>query len=119
MKVLLVTLVLLASVAVQAQAPTFERGQVVRLRPSTSRPTTILLRVVAIPNDRIRGADSMLYVNDVAVTGFSPDFLTRVSQTSARTIPEGHYFVMGERRVNDDISEHTGLHPAEELERVP
>lgn len=119
MRTLLVTLAVFGSVAVQAQAPTFERGDVVQVRPSETHQTTLLqLRAVAIPNDRVRGEDSTLYVNDAPVMGFSQDYLARAVRTEAQAIPDGHYFVMGEQRVNQDISEYTGLHPAGELERV-
>jgi hypothetical protein len=118
MRVLLVALVLLASTGIQAQAPVFARGQTVRVRPSLADEpvTTLLLTIVAGPNDRIHGADSRLLVNDVAVTGFSPDFIARVSQVPPRTIPAGHYYVMGEQRVNEDISEYWGQHAGTSLE---
>jgi len=34
-------------------------------------------------------------------------------------VPAGHYFVMGERRSNDDIAEYWGVHAVTSLERVP
>jgi hypothetical protein len=59
----------------------------------------MVLKVVAIPNDRIRIDQSAIHVNDVQVTGFSPDFVARVVRAPERApqvVPEGHYFVMGE-----------------------
>jgi hypothetical protein len=81
----------------------------------------MVLRVVAVPNDRIRIDGSSIYVNDVEVTGFSPDFVARVARTPERTpqvLPDGHYFVMGETRTNQDISEYWGQHFGGKLERA-
>jgi hypothetical protein len=89
--------------------------------PSDPQATPLLLKIVAGPHDRIRLDDSAVYVNDVAVTGFTQAFLARVYQTPARTpqtVPEGHYFVMGEQRSNQDISEYWGQHAEGSLERA-
>jgi len=73
--------------------------------------------IASIPNDRIRADDSGVYVNDVAVTGFSRDFLTRFRR-EPQIVPEGHYFLMGEERLNQNITERMGIHPGVDLERV-
>jgi hypothetical protein len=79
----------------------------------------LVLTVVAGPRDRIRLANSTVYVNDVAVSGFSPDLLARVAQDKApQLVPDGHYFVMAEQRSNQDISEYWGQHSAHRLERA-
>jgi hypothetical protein len=59
-------------------------------------------------------------VNDVAVTGFSPEFLARVAQGEPvqQTVPEGHYFVMGEQRSTGRISQYWGQHFGGRLERA-
>lgn len=118
MKALLVALVLLASTGIDAQAPVFERGQTVRVRPSlAAEPVpTLLLTVVAGPGDHLLGIDSRLFINGVEVAGFSPDFIARVSQVQPRTMPEGHYYVMGEQRVNEDVSWYWGQHSGTSLE---
>jgi hypothetical protein len=54
-----------------------------------------------------------LYVNDARVDRFSADFIQRVAATPERIpaqVPPGHYFVMGEQRSNQDISEYWGQH---------
>jgi hypothetical protein len=81
----------------------------------------MVLRVVAVPNDRIRIDNSRIYVNDVEVTGFSPEFVARVAHAPERTpqvLPDGHYFVMGETRTIQDISEYWGQHFGGRLERA-
>jgi signal peptidase I len=106
-----------------AQSAAFQRGEQVRIKaptkPSDPKQSDMVLTVVAVPNDRIRVNDSNIYINDVAVTGFSKDFLARVTRAPERTpqtVPEGHYFVMGEARTNGNISEYWGQHSVTSLE---
>ena len=121
MRTLILTLAVIASATAQAQSPTYQRGNEVRIKaptnPSDPLASPLVLRVVAVPNDRIRVDDSTVYINGVSVVGFSRDFLARVatSQRTPQTVPEGHYFVMGERRVNQDIDEYWGQHSATSL----
>jgi hypothetical protein len=69
--------------------------------------------------DRPGRADARLF--DVEVTGFSPDFVARVVRIPERApqvVPAGHYFLMGEARINQDVSEYWGQHSGERLERA-
>jgi signal peptidase I len=135
MRTLILSLALIGSATIYAQSATFQRGDLVRVLPPTaSEPKTpvidpaalkhsagMVLKVVAIPNDRIRIDKSAIYVNDVQVTGFSPDFVARVVRAPERApqvVPEGHYFVMGEQRINQNISEYWGQHFGGQLERA-
>jgi hypothetical protein len=86
----------------------------VRVR-DVSKPAAF--KVIGIPADRIRADETGVYVNDVAVTGFSREFLTRFKR-SPTIVPNGHYFVLGEQRVNDDISENMSIVPASALEKL-
>jgi len=108
-----------------AQSATFQRGEHVRIKapttPSDPRPSDVPLVVVAVPNDRIRLSASAVFVNDTAITGFSQDFVARVARSQERvpqTVPDGHYFVMGESRTNGDVSEYWGQHSVTSLERT-
>jgi len=119
-----VSLAIVASATLYAQPAPFHRGDLVRVRPAANgsdATTALVLRVVAVPGDRIRIGDATLYVNDVPVSGFSHEFLTRVAQVPERTpqvVPVGHCFVMGEQRTNQDISEYWGQHSELRLERA-
>ena len=111
-----------ASTLTYAQVPSLQRGDLVRVLPGISpsvTATTLVLRVVAVPNDSLRVRDSGLYVNGVQLSGFSPDFLARVAASPERvpqTVPDGHYFVMGEQRSTGNISEYWGQHSGGRLQ---
>ena len=110
---------ILFSQQASAQSAAFQRGD--QVRPKAPGKSDTPLIVVAVGGDRIRLSDSAVYVNDTRVTGFSQDFMARVAGTPARvpqTVPDGHYFVMGEARMNGDISEYWGQHSATSLERT-
>ena len=127
MRTLWLSLVVIASATTYAQSTTFQRGDLVQVLPAASREpmapvldakaaehrSGMVLRVVAIPNDRIRIDRTAIYVNDVPVTGFSPDFVARVVAAPERVpqvVPERHYYVMGEKRTSEDIWEYSGQH---------
>jgi hypothetical protein len=135
MRTLILSLVVIASATTYAQSTTFQRGELVRVLPTApSQPNTpildanaaahrsgMVLKIVAIPNDRIRIDKSAIYVNDVQVTGFSLDFVARVVRAPERApqvVPEGHYFVMGEKRINQNIWEYSGQHFGGQLARA-
>jgi signal peptidase I len=119
----LLLLGVVASVTLQAQTQTYQRGDVVQVRPpvkpSEPKVTPMKLIVVAVPNDTMRIDGKTILVNGAAVTGMSADLLAKVASTPERvpqTVPAGHYFVMGEERANQDITQYWGLHPAARLE---
>lgn len=115
MRTPLIALAVLASTVLQAQSPgTYHRGELVRVR-DVAKPA--VLTIVGIPDDIVQADESGVYINDVAVTGFSRDFLTR--NTWARQVVQmDHYVVMGEERLNQDITEYLGIHPAGRIERA-
>jgi hypothetical protein len=92
----------------------FERGELVRIK-DVKKPGA--LKIVGLPDEIVEANDSGVYIDDVAVTGYSREFTTR-HRLSRQYIPMDHYFVMGEERVSQDISEHLGIHPAETIERA-
>jgi Signal peptidase, peptidase S26 len=121
MRTFLMTLAIFTAVAIHAQPAAFQRGDSVRVRPSSAESRgAIALKIVAVPGDRIRVDSARIFVNDEPVTGFSPEFVGRVAQAprAPDVLPAGHYYVMGERRSNEDISEYWGVHAAVSLERT-
>jgi hypothetical protein len=124
MRALIVGLAIAVSVPAFAQSNALGRGQAVRTKAPTSANegvTAVQLIVVATPGDRLRTDEARLYVNDVVVGGFSTEFMRRVAEQPERVptvLPAGHYFVMGEQRINRDITEYWGIHPEGRLESV-
>jgi hypothetical protein len=101
----------------------FQRGEHVRVKtpskPSDPRESNFAVTVVAIPNDRIRVHDSSLYVNDVAVSGFSQQLLGHVARSkhTPGVVPDGSYFVMGDLQWTvDEVEEYWGTIQATSLE---
>jgi len=122
MRTFSMSLAILAAVSVHAQPAAFQHGESVRVRASSAENrAAIALKIVAVPGDRIRAGAAQVFVNDAPVTGFSPEFVKRVAETprAPEVLPAGHYYVMGERRSNEDISEYWGVHAAVSLERTP
>jgi Signal peptidase, peptidase S26 len=120
-KQFIIVLAVVASASVYAQG-TFSRGQQVRVKsldPTRPPATAMTLTIVGVPNDRVLVSGGALYVNDVRIDRFSPDFIQRVVAAPERVpaqLPPGHYFVMGEQRNNQDISEYWGQHSETSLQ---
>lgn len=121
MRTFVMSLLVVAAVSIHAQPAAFQRGESVRVRQSSGESRAVIpLKIVAVPGDRIRVDEARMFVNDAPVTGFSPEFVTRVAQAprAPDVVPAGHYYVMGEQRSNEDISEYWGVHAAVSLERT-
>jgi len=115
MRIFLIGLALLAAGAVQGQTPgLFKRGELVRVQ-EVKNPAA--LKIVGLPYEIVEANETGVYVDDVAVTGFSPAFLTR-HRLPRQYIPMDHYFVMGEERLAKDVNEHLGIHPTDRIERA-
>jgi len=115
MRKTLLALMIIVATTVEAQAPTYQRGDTVRIK-GLARPGE--LKVIGIPGDYLRNDDTGLSVNGIPVTYFASDFLERFKWQGEKVIPEGHYFVMGTERLNKRVTENVGLHPAADLERM-
>ena len=109
---LLTTVAILVS-TIQAEL-VYQRGDLVKVQ---GMDKSVTLRVVGIPKDRIRADDTGVYVNDMPVTGFSKEFLTRFKR-DPEVVREGYYFLMGERRSGNDITQLAGIFPATALEKA-
>ena len=113
MRTALVALVVLASTALQSQSPgMFRRGELVRVR-DVAKPA--VLTIIGLPDDVVQADESGVYINDMAVTGFSREFLTR-HKWARQVVQMDHYVVMGEERLNQGATDHFGIHPAERIE---
>jgi len=92
-------LVVLACFAAFAQSPEFMRGDHVRILPRSKGPVpTIVLTVVAVPNDWVRSDGFTMYVNDIPVTAFPSEYLAQVAHVwleNPSLIRADSYLVMG------------------------
>jgi hypothetical protein len=114
-RILFIGLAMAAASALAGQTSAlFQRGELVRVR-DVGKPAA--LKIVGLPDEIVEANESGVYIDDVAVTGFSREFLTR-NRLGRQYIPVDHYFVMGEERVEGNISEHLGIHPADTIERA-
>jgi signal peptidase I len=112
--------VVAAVVSVQlahTQAPQFMRGDTVRLVAQENGDPLPDSRIVAIAGDRVQIDRSSLTVNGVAVQGVSTELLQTVAEPWDQLVPEGHYFVIGERGTPNDMVRYYGLIPAKKIVR--
>lgn len=100
-----------------AQTPQYARGDMVRLGAQENGDPLPDSRIVAIAGDRVHIDRSSLTVNGVSVQGISRDLLQTVSEAWDQLVPEGHYFVVGERGTTNDMVRYYGLIPAKKIIR--
>ena len=80
-----------------------QRGDVVVCRYPDRGDTNFVKRIVGLPGDTVQIKDGYLYVNGVKYTEkFLSARMTR--DYGPYTVPEGHYFVMGDNRNNSNDS---------------
>jgi signal peptidase I len=104
-------LVLINKLAYRYGVP--QRGDVVMLYYPLNPDKRFLKRVIAKEGDTIRIADGRVFIND-ALANDQPYVLTsnRGHDTwGPQVVPEGYYFVMGDRRNNSSDSRHWGFVP--------
>jgi hypothetical protein len=120
----MVTISLMVTLGAQEADPVrrYSRGAQVRERivtkPSEPKTVGMIVTVVAVPGDRIRAVGSLVYVNEMPVTGFSKELLARMAKSThlPAVMPENEYLVMGEQVTADDVFNKWGTYAADALE---
>jgi len=83
-----------------------ERGDVIIFNAPDSSDEDFIKRVIGLPGDTVEIKDRTVYVNDVALD--EPYIMSKPSYNMSQiTVPEGHYFVLGDNR-NRSNDSHSG-----------
>ncbi len=83
-----------------------ERGDVIIFNAPDSSDEDFIKRVIGLPGDTVEIKDRTVYVNDVALD--EPYIMSKPSYNMSQiTVPEGHYFVLGDNR-NRSNDSHNG-----------
>ena len=88
------------------------RGDIVMLRYPRKPEKSFVKRVVAEEGDEVRIAGGRVYCNDVVLDEpFIPAEFRSHDNWGPQVVPEGYYFVLGDRRNNSADSRHWGYVP--------
>ena len=90
-----------------------QRGDVVMMHYPLDPSKLFVKRVIAQPGDRLNIRRGQVYLNDQPYDDsyVSPAF-RGAGDWGPDVVPDGHYFVMGDRRNNSSDSRHWGFVPA-------
>ena len=86
------------------------RGDVIMFRYPKDQTRFYIKRVIALPGEKIEIKDGMTYINSNLLDEpyIDPEYNSMTAKFSEGTIPEGHYFVMGDNRNNSSDSRSWG-----------
>ena len=91
-----------------------QHGDIIILKPPIPANHPFIKRVIAVPGDTIEVKDGKVYLNDIALTEPYVSDPPRYT-LSAREIPEGEYFVLGDNRNSADDSHIWGTVHGEDI----
>jgi signal peptidase I len=90
-----------------------KREDIVMLRYPLDPSRRFVKRVVGLPGERLEIRGGQVFINDRPYDDayVVPEFRSR-ENWGPELVPEGHYFVLGDRRNNSSDSRHWGFVPA-------
>ena len=114
MRNLVVMLAVLMSSASALMAQTtmgYNRGDTVRIQSKDQSKPSPDPRIVAVAGDRVRIDKSGVFVNEIPLTWVSRDFAANYGarQPWDATVPPGHYVVIADYRMNQEVSQFLGF----------
>ena len=83
-----------------------ERGDVVVIRSPQEMEKRLVKRIVALPGDSLEIEDGIVKINGHSIS--EPYVLGNTRDRDESTIPEGHYFVLGDNRPRSNDSNSFG-----------
>ena len=111
----LLAVALLTATAAFGAVPPHRNGDRVVVHGADGKPASpAIQRVVAGPGDQIRVGSAGALVNGRKVEAVSKALL-KVCGTWDQTVPDGHYFLMGEERQGESTTRSCSLLPAARL----
>jgi signal peptidase I len=76
---------------------------------------TYVKRLIGLPGDTVSEVDGVVSVNDEVLSEPYVDFANRDHESGTWTVPEGHYFFMGDNRTHSCDSRQWGSVPRRDL----
>ncbi|MCI0394463.1 MAG: signal peptidase I [Chloroflexi bacterium] len=90
-----------------------QRGDIIVLRFPNDRSRDFIKRVIGLPGDVIEVSDKEVRVNGVVLN--EPYIRAAPTYDGRWTVPEGHYFVMGDNRNNSSDSHNWSFLPRDDI----
>ncbi|SEM68464.1 signal peptidase I [Lihuaxuella thermophila] len=93
---------------------TIQRGDIIVFRSPKHR-YDFIKRVIALPNETIEIKDNRVYINGQLL---HEPYLSRfpdIQDVGPVTVPDNHYYVLGDERVSSFDSRHMGAIPYEQI----
>jgi signal peptidase I len=89
------------------------RGDIIVFRSTTQLDLDLIKRIIGVPGDEIRIADSRVLVNDVTL--IEPYINADPRYSGDWSVPDGYLFVLGDNRNDSSDSHAWGLLPEENV----
>ena len=109
--VVMLAVLMSSASALVAQTMSYNRGDTVRIQSKDQSKPSPDPRIVAVAGDRVRIDKSGVFVNEMPLTWVSRDFAANYGERQPwdATVPAGHYVVIADYRMNQEVSQFLGF----------